>query len=91
MKLYGRSYPILPHHSHRLEETEKVVLRVVSEDNGVFISSFMPGETFSIYTLQDQLVYRGKAAYQNPPKELRLNSTNRLNKENIYLTHHYIL
>jgi hypothetical protein len=45
-----------------MEEAEHTVLRVVSENNGAFISGLTPGETFSIYTLQGQLVYESKAS-----------------------------
>jgi hypothetical protein len=44
-----------------IEEAEQIVLRIVSEDNGVFISGLTPGEVFSIYTLLGQPVYQAKA------------------------------
>jgi hypothetical protein len=44
-----------------IDEAASAVLRIVSESDGIFISGLTPGETFSIYTLQGQLVYEGKA------------------------------
>jgi hypothetical protein len=44
-----------------VEEAASAVLRIVPADNGVFISGLTPGETFSIYTLQGQLLYQATA------------------------------
>jgi hypothetical protein len=44
-----------------IEEAASALLRIVSEDNGVFISGLTPGEVFSIYTLQGRPVYQAKA------------------------------
>jgi hypothetical protein len=45
-----------------IEEAVGAVLRIAPADNGIFISGLTPGETFSIYTLQGQLVYQSKAS-----------------------------
>ncbi|GAB6393861.1 MAG: hypothetical protein MdMp024_0173 [Bacteroidales bacterium] len=45
-----------------IAEAENTALRIVSENNGIFISGLTPGETFGIYTLQGQPVYESKAS-----------------------------
>jgi hypothetical protein len=44
-----------------IDEATNTVLRIISTDNGIFISGLTAGETFSIYTLQGQLLYESKA------------------------------
>jgi hypothetical protein len=60
-------YRILdPDGKMRTTEAEESVatdlLRIASADNEVFISGLTPGEPFSIYTLQGQLIYQAKAS-----------------------------
>jgi hypothetical protein len=43
------------------EEAAQNVLRVIAESRGIVISGLTPGKAFSIYTLQGQLLYEGKA------------------------------
>jgi hypothetical protein len=45
-----------------IEEPANAVLRIFPADNGIFISGLTPGKTFSIYTLQGQLIYQSNAS-----------------------------
>ncbi|GAB6395417.1 MAG: hypothetical protein MdMp024_1729 [Bacteroidales bacterium] len=53
-----------------IEEAENTVLRIVPADNGIFVSGLTLDEVFSIYTLQGQLVYEGKAS--SPEEHIHL-------------------
>jgi hypothetical protein len=44
------------------EEAASAVLRITSANGGIFISGLTPGKTFSIYTLQGQLLYQAQAS-----------------------------
>ncbi|GAB6394828.1 MAG: Ig-like domain-containing protein [Bacteroidales bacterium] len=43
------------------EEPASAALRITPANGGIFISGLTPGKTFSIYTLQGQLIYESKA------------------------------
>jgi hypothetical protein len=62
------------------EEAASAALRISPADNGLLISGLTPGKTFSIYTLQGQLLYQAQAS---SPEE-----TIYLREKGIYILRH---
>ncbi|GAB6395328.1 MAG: Ig-like domain-containing protein [Bacteroidales bacterium] len=63
-----------------IKEATKFVLRIIPAGDGIFISGLTPGETFSIYTLQGQLIYQATAS--SPEAHIYLHN------QSVYILYH---